>query len=469
MKWRRYAAAVVGAAVVAMLVALWASSRLPGSYSVMAMGVVDTGGFPAHGHAPDTVSVTDLIADPDRPADVRVDLVARQGPVTLADGRVIDGYSLNGVSPGPTIEAKRGQLVEVRVRNDNIPDGMVLHWHGVDVPNAMDGVPGVTQDAIGEGEEFVYRFVVDSGTYWYHSHQLGHEQIVRGLFGALVVHDDDSPPVLAQLHTYAGVRTINGAVESQVPAEPGEVVRVRVINTDNGPIPVWVSGGAFRVRAVDGHDVNEPGLVTARTVEVTAGGRADLEVTAPARVQCGGASLLIGEGAPPAQPAPVEQVDMLSYGRPADIGFDTTRPDRVYQYDIDRRPGLLDGRPGMWWTVNGHMYPDVPMFMVHEGDVGLFRIRNSSGDVHPMHLHGHHMVVVSRDGVAATGSPWWVDSLNVEDGHSYEVAFVADNPGIWVDHCHNLPHVNQGLVAHLMYEGVTTPFVIGGEHDNRLE
>ena len=69
----------------------------------------------------------------------------------------------------------------------------------------------------------------------------------------------------------------------------------------------------------------------------------------------------------------------------------------------------------------------------------------------------------------ATGSPWWVDSLGVGDGESYDVAFVADNPGIWSDHCHNLPHAAQGLVAHLAYEGVTTPYVLGGGAENRPE
>ncbi len=476
--WRRYTAMALGSVMVAVLAGFWYMSRLPASYSVMSMGVVDTGGFPDHEHSAATVSVTDLVADPLRPADVSVDLVAGKGPLTLPDGRVIDGYSINGISPGPTIEATQGQLVQVRVRNENVPDGVTLHWHGVDVPNAMDGVPGVTQDAIGVGEVFVYRFVADQvGTYWYHSHQMAHEQSVRGMFGALVVHpkgERAAPDAVALLHTYDGVRTINGtARDSQVPASPGQVLRVRVINTDNGPMPVWAPGAPFRVLAVDGHDVNRPELVSDRTVLITAGGRADLEVTVPAdgavRIQCAGASLILGDGPAPSGPAPTDQVDMLHYGQPAPIGFDPQSADRNYRYDIGRRPGLLDGRPGVWWTVNGRMYPDVPMFMIHEGEVGRFTITNSSGEVHPMHLHGHHMVVVSRDGVAATGSPWWVDSLNVEDGQTYEVAFLADNPGIWVDHCHNLPHVNQGLVAHLMYEGVDTPFVIGGNHDNRLE
>jgi FtsP/CotA-like multicopper oxidase with cupredoxin domain len=77
--------------------------------------------------------------------------------------------------------------------------------------------------------------------------------------------------------------------------------------------------------------------------------------------------------------------------------------------------------------------------------------------------------VVSRDRVAATGSPWWTDTLTVDNGHSYVVAFLADNPGVWADHCHNLPHADQGLLVHLMYEGVTDPFTIGGPAHNHPE
>ena len=109
------------------------------------------------------------------------------------------------------------------------------------------------------------------------------------------------------------------------------------------------------------------------------------------------------------------------------------------------------------------------MFMVEEGDVVVFDIENDSGDPHPMHLHGHHVVVLSRDGEEATGSPWWVDSLEVKVGESYRVAFVADNPGIWMDHCHNLPHAAEGLVAHLMYGGVDSSFKIGDDVGNEPE
>ena len=176
---------------------------------------------------------------------------------------------------------------------------------------------------------------------------------------------------------------------------------------------------------------------------------------------------------PGAHAAAVEQprgtLDLLGYGSPAALAFDATRPDRTFDYSIGRRPGFLDGRPGLWWSVNGKLVPDMPMFVVREGDVVHVRISNHSGQVHPMHLHGHHAVVLSRDGEQATGSPWWFDSLDVRNGESFEVAFVADNPGIWMDHCHNLKHAREGLVTHLMYDGVTTPFRLGEDSGNAPE
>ena len=128
-----------------------------------------------------------LVADPARKADQTFDLVAAQTALTIGD-RSVPGYALNGTSPGPTLTVKQDELVEVRLRNESVTEGVTLHWHGLDVPNAMDGVAGVTQDAVHEGGEFVYRFVAEqAGTYWYHSHQVSHEQVIGGLYGVLVV------------------------------------------------------------------------------------------------------------------------------------------------------------------------------------------------------------------------------------------------------------------------------------------
>ncbi|RRR98633.1 multicopper oxidase family protein [Glycomyces terrestris] len=472
-------AAAASLAVLAPLAWFWASSLVPGAYSVTDLGYADHGGGPAH-HAGVSVPVDALVPPAGAAPDVSVVLTAEQGPFTLPSGRRVEGYSVNGSSPGPVIEAEQGQLVEVRLVNESVGDGVTLHWHGVDVPGGMDGVAGVTQNAVAVGEEFTYRFYADrAGTYWYHSHQVAHEQVRGGLFGALVVAPAaEARPVevdaLAVVHLFPGGRTVNGLDEdTAVAAAPGDRVRVRVVNTDAGPMQTWVEGAPFRLAAVDGTDLAGPEEVEDVSVTVTAGGRADLEFTVPeggARVGLGGADLLFGDAPDEPGPVPAAILDPLHYGTaPPAPALSAEDADRVFEYAIGRRPGFLDGRPGLWWTVNGGLYPDVPMYTVAEGDLVVMRIANGSGEVHPMHLHGHHALVLSRDGVAATGSPWWIDSLNVADDEEYEIAFTADNPGIWMDHCHNLSHVLEGLSAHLMYEGVSTPFTVGGDHGNHLE
>jgi FtsP/CotA-like multicopper oxidase with cupredoxin domain len=476
---RTYLPVALSLAIVLPLSWMWWQSRLPGSYSVMDMGYDDLGGGSAMPGMHHQVKVSDLVADPKRTPDVTVTLTARQEKVRLASGEEVDGYTVNGTSPGPTIRAVEGQLLQVTLVNSNVTAGVTLHWHGVDVPNAEDGVAGVTQDAVPAGKSYVYRFVaVHAGTYWYHSHQVSHRQVQRGLLGALVIAPSPVglPPgpgprdVLALSHVYDGVPTLNGRTgQDRVDARPGEKVRVRVLNTDNGSLSAWAVGSPYRVLAMDGYDVTGPTEVTDRSVLVTAGGRADLEVTAPAAVQVGSTQLLVGGATAGTTQQPPPELDLLTYGTPTTLPFDPTHPDRRFTYSIGRRPGFVDGKPGMWWSINGHLFPDVPMFVVAEGEVVVMTIRNRSGATHPMHLHGHHALVLSRDGTKATGSQWWVDSLDVESGHAYDIAFVADNPGLWMDHCHNLPHAQQGLVAHLMYEGVTTPFRVRGAGRNQPE
>jgi FtsP/CotA-like multicopper oxidase with cupredoxin domain len=469
---------------------MWWDSRLPASYSAMDMGEIDYGGGPGGASSGEhhdmenmskgsTVSVADLDTETKRPADVVVELTARQGKVELASGKTVNGYSLNDSSPGPLIEATVGQLVEVRLQNESVKGGVALHWHGVNVPNAQDGVAGVTQNAVEVGEDHTYRWVApDAGSFWYHSHQMSNEQVAGGLFGAVLIHPEKREPgvrdVITMAHLYDGDSTVDGELGFRsVLAKPGERIRVRAVNTDNGPQSIW-SSEPFLVRAVDGVDVNRPTPVSDRTVGIPAGGRADLEVTVPTdgsavRVSLlGGIGLVIGpkSSEAPKQEQPKGQLDLLSYGSAKDVGFDATQPDRKFDYSVGRRPGFLNGKPGMWWSVNGKLYPDMPMFVVREGDLVKVRISNGSGEVHPMHLHGHHALVLSRDGKKATGSPWWFDSLDVRNGESYEVAFVADNPGLWMDHCHNLQHAEEGLVTHLMYDGVTTPYRLGDETGN---
>jgi len=487
--------ASVGAVCLATLIGwVWAASRLPPSWSVMEMGTVELGGH-SRGHEGGAAagrvggtSVADLTADPTRPADVALTLVARQQRINVPGGVDVDGYTLNGTSPGPTLRARQGQLVQVSLVNESVADGTTVHWHGLDVPASQDGVAGVTQDAVPAGGEHTYRFVAEqAGTYWYHSHQVSHEQVRRGLYGAIVIEPATADEgtarggpvtrdVIALVHQLSGQPTLNGRVaDEHVVADPGEAVRIRVVNTDDALMAVW-AGGPFTLAAVDGTTLTGAAEVAGQRVDVTAGARADIVVHAPAdgssvRVHLGGSrSIVVGAAAAaPAVRQPAQVLDLLTYGTATPLGFDAGAADRRFDYVIARRPGLVDGRPGLYWTVNGRLYPDVPMFHVSEGDVVRFRIANESSESHPMHLHGHHVLVLSRDRVPSTGARWWVDSLEVAPGEEFEVALVADNPGIWMDHCHNLPHATEGLVAHLSYDGVTSPYLLGGHAGNRPE
>src|SRR3954454_12210081 len=269
--------AIAVAASVAVLGPLgyyWQKSLVPSTYDMATMGYADTGGGPdVHRHGSGGISVADLTG-PSGPADVTVTLTAR-----TENGR----YTLNHRTPGPEIRARQVRLVQVTLVNESVPGGVTLHWHGVDVPNAEDGVAGVTQDAVTPGRSYVYRFVVqDPGTFWYHSHQVSHDQVRLGLLGPLVVEPATplaaaADPVLT-VHTYAGKRTINGTPGvSALDARPGETVRARIINTDPAPFRAWVGGAEYTVAAVDGREVHGPSPLRDTEVLVTAGGRVDLE------------------------------------------------------------------------------------------------------------------------------------------------------------------------------------------------
>ncbi len=135
---------------------------------------------------------------------------------------------------------------------------------------------------------------------------------------------------------------------------------------------------------------------------------------------------------------------------------------------LDRLPRLVHGVPQYAYTVNGAVYPHIAPTVVAEGDVVRVTVVNRGFETHPMHPHGHTVRVLSVDGVAPV-APLWLDTFDVGPGEVWEVAFVADNPGIWMDHCHNLDHAALGMVMHIAYEGVRTPFGDGGHAGNAPE
>jgi FtsP/CotA-like multicopper oxidase with cupredoxin domain len=184
------------AAGVGWVAKLWYDSRLPGSYGVMDYGSLDTGGgarLQPGGHAHGAVSVSNLKGPRTGTPDARFALTARRAEIRLASGKVVDALTFNGMSPGPELRVREGDLVEVVLTNADVETGVTLHWHGVDVPNGEDGVAGVTQDAVRPGERYVYRFRAEQrGTFWYHTHQVSSKEVRRGLFGEPVGHEPEA-------------------------------------------------------------------------------------------------------------------------------------------------------------------------------------------------------------------------------------------------------------------------------------
>jgi FtsP/CotA-like multicopper oxidase with cupredoxin domain len=452
------------------------ASVMPSSYSMMEMGVPDYGGGPV-GRAPHRN--LDALQAPDRAPDALFTLTAAMGYQAIGGIRQ-RVMTFNGSTPGPTLRATQGDLVEVRLTNQDVARGVTIHWHGVDLVGSQDGVAGVTQNAVLPGEEFVYRFVVpDAGTYWYHAHQDSVREVRMGLIGALVIQPSpsdafvESAPtsdLLALVHTYGTVTTLNGAAGSTyVPVVAG-TTRVRFVNSNNGPALVSATQ-PFIVAAIDGFDIPGGTMLSNNYVDVPAGGRVDLLVTVSSQnTRVGllsGPSLVIGPDGSGAAPelSSSARFDALTYGTPGGSAQALSAlgpPQRNFTYRIGSRSGFLNGRAGTWFTINAKIIPKVPIYMVRDGDVVRFTIVNRTPFlVHPMHLHGHHALVVSRNGQPATGAPWWVDSLEVLPGETYEIVLKADNPGAWMFHCHNLPHARAGLVTHMMYEGVHSQYLIG--------
>jgi FtsP/CotA-like multicopper oxidase with cupredoxin domain len=454
--------------------------------------------FSAAPPSPGTTSVTRLAEAPG-PVDDRFTLTAR--PAMIGGHRAL---TFGGTVPGPELRVRQGDRVQVTLVN-HLDVGTTIHWHGIGVPNAADGVAGITQDAVPPGGTYTYRFTAqDAGTYWYHSHQDTGDQVPDGLFGALVVTPRSPLPETRDdtliLHTMPGTarHAVNGSTRPlHLAARPGDLVRLRIVNAlapdmDGGPQAVEVVGAPYRVVALDGHDLHAPGELGPELLRLGMGQRADVVLTMPAsgavevldrtvqgelsglqRVSGGdglsGPPVTLGDGAAPKAPAHAPVFDPTRYGTPAPDPVATARPAATYPLVLDKHPGLRDGTVQLVHTINAAASPYVPPITVREGEVVRLRFVNRTGEYHPMHLHGHVMSVLSVDGRPVSGSPLHLDTVLVGPGQTVVVQFAADDPGIWMLHCHVLLHAHMGMSMTIDYAGVSTPFTMGSRSGNDPE
>jgi FtsP/CotA-like multicopper oxidase with cupredoxin domain len=438
----------------------------------------------------------------------------------VAERRVIGGetYSAyNGTVPGPELRVVEGDRLRMTLVNQ-LPEATSIHWHGLSVPNAEDGVAGLTQDAVPPGRTYTYEFVArEPGTFWFHSHQDTFQQTLRGLFGALVVTPRaglqvDRDYVVFVHESYGGARDvreilgglITGAPSGQAPAvngtvgelrldaRPGERVRVRVIGALQGdkevrdipqmmrarPQELVLVGAPFAVVALDGRDLNAPSVLGPTRLPLAIGQRYDLEFTMPSdgavRLfdRYGGESVIIGEGPTPSSPEvwSLPLFDMLAYGAAVpDPLTDNGQFDRTYEMTLGNHFGFHDGQFQLVHTINSKASPHGTDYAVMPGESVRFVIDNQTDEFHSMHLHGHPFAVLKRDDTPVRGSPIHADSLLVGPRERWEIAFQADNPGLWMFHCHVLIHAAFGMVATVSYPDLESPFEMGTHSGNQPE
>ncbi|MBW5445331.1 multicopper oxidase domain-containing protein [Cohnella sp. CFH 77786] len=512
-RWLKFAYAGVLTAIVAVAVFVLhavvgiQTSKLPEASDMMNHEHVDEGGgtptrmtgsHHVHDHSMEEqnqsnpssmVEVAALKGDISAPADRKFVLSARQGKVTLASGAEIDAWTYNG-EVAPELRVRQGEMIEVKLVNQDVDAGVTIHWHGYNVPNAMDGVPGMTQNVVKPGQSFTYKFRANQeGSYWFHSHQQASEQVAKGLFGALIVdpkqEDDtyDEEVILINHRWKTGQGRVNafgiqdGEQFKQI--EPGKKVKLRVINTDKLSRKYLLQGASYRITSIDGVRIQNPDSLSDRTAfRLGAGGRYDVAFTMPNHpvlFQLGddrndrNPSFVFYTDTPPANPAFQAEsglFDPSDYGKPVVNAITAAAKfDREFKMILGNKMGFYNGKFTFLWTINGEVYPHVPTLVVKEGDKVKTTFVNKSLAEHPMHLHGHHMTVLKKNGEKVK-TPWMTDTLNVLPGESYEVGFVADNPGMWMDHCHNLDHAATGMILHLMYDNVRSSYEVGTRSGN---
>ena len=216
----------------------------------------------------------------------------------------VDAYAFNGQVPGPTLRFRQGDRIRINVTN-RLPETTTVHWHGMILPNVMDGPAHVTQDPIKNGGVYHYEFTaLQSGTYFYHSHDHLDRQQALGLYGAMIIDPATQDPSLHADHEYTiqlqewlmreGITypampmdggmpnyfTINGRAypsTDTIRMKVGETLKVRFIGSSTGFIhPMHIHGGPFQVVARDGETLPPEQRFMADTVNVGPGQRYDV-------------------------------------------------------------------------------------------------------------------------------------------------------------------------------------------------
>ena len=418
---------------------------------------------------------------------VEVELEAAWSDIDVGTGEPLRMMTYNGVFPGPLLEANVGDLVIVHMKN-SLDEPTTVHWHGLRIPDVMDGTPRV-QIPIQPGETFTYTFQVpDAGSFWYHPHIRSDIQIERGLYGPIIVRDPNEPKVDAErivivddillnesgddLEPFSALRfgmhgrmgnllLSNGRADSaaieHAPVALGTVERWRIFNTSNARTFVLTVDGTADAKVVgtDGGAV-EPYALDWLLVPI--GQRYDVLVTHGVYDEAQVTAHL---------PALDENNEVVQVPVPLyRVGIDReleSVANRVVWPEVDLSEfseRAIDESveislagyatdTGISWTVNGLEDPMEPIFTFKKGDTVEITLKNETGPEHPFHLHGQFFEIVD-DGRYFTSQPGLKDTVLVPGNTELKIRAYFDNPGHWMAHCHILEHAALGMMSEIL-------------------
>jgi FtsP/CotA-like multicopper oxidase with cupredoxin domain len=409
---------------------------------------------------------------------VAVELEAREVDWAVAPGAVVRAWTFNGQVPGPVIEGRVGDVLEVRLTN-RLPEPTAVHWHGMRLPAPMDGTEMV-QQLVQPGETFTYRFkLLDAGTFWYHPHVNETVQLERGLYGALIVRGENEPVLdreqvlvfddlkldrKGRIAKFGGfvqwhdgregdARLVNGRIEPTLTIAAGQIERWRVVNAASARyVRLSIGGAQFRILGTDGGLLEAP--VAVNEVLLAPGDRVDLAVgpfedgeelavqalrywrtTIRRRGDERFATLRVGPARASAAVVP-ERLRVIEPLAPS-----SATPNRTVDFGIK-----YSLRRGMDFVVNGERHKvDAP---VNIGELQVWDVVNSTLMDHPFHLHGYFFQVLSVNGEPPAFRSW-EDVFNLPPKSTTRIAWVPDGrPGSWMYHCHILEHHAAGMMGH---------------------
>ncbi len=416
------------------------------------------------------------------PHTVGIELRASESQVQWIDGEEpTEIWAYNDQTPGPLIQARVGDRVIVRFEND-LDDETTIHWHGLRIDDAMDGVPHI-QEPVQPGGSFTYDFVVpDPGSYWYHPHVRSNEQIERGLQGALVVHEEVDPDVdldryfvlddvlldsdgeitslnmshMDEMHgRHGNTLLVNGSTEPLTDtARAGSLERWRIVNTANART-MWVAvtgASSWRIVGTDGGLLAEP--YTQDRVELPVGQRWDLEVIPDPSADAVGLQVELPSSATSWAEYPVFEAEITGddQGRepmdwPAAPLFETAGADQEIALEFQGAAVAA----GIDWMINGETFDDHEPIVVAGHTLSTIAIHNVDTQEHPFHLHGQFFQILERNGRDAE-EPGLKDTVLVGGEDDVLLATEFDNPGEWMAHCHILEHAELGMMTTMIVE-----------------